>query len=182
MKLKLDVEGLNETQSSISKYDKALKEVLPPAVKKGADHLRNDVKRRINERTGMLASAIEADNTWVHPDAPKAFAGVGVNETKVGKLRGTSKRTGKDYSIPSAVEYGHRAPGGGGYTVLATDKEGNYVTYNRGRKKGRLKAAASSKQNKVAKPQKFMQKAYKDQGNRAAVIKYVNDAVKKVIR
>lgn len=176
------MEGLNETQSSISKYDKALKEVLPPAVKKGAEHLRRDVQRRIPKPTGELAASIDADNTWVHPDAPKAFAGVGVSESKGEKLRGTANRTGKDYSIPSAVEYGHRAPGGGGYTVLATDKDGNYVTYSRGRKKGQVKAAASSKQNKVAKPQRFMQKAYKDKGNRAAVIKYINDAVKKVIK
>lgn len=180
MKLKLDVEGLNEIKKHIAKYDKDFKQVLPQAVKKGAEHIKADAKRRINERSGQLASGLVAEITW-DKKATKAFAGVGFDAAMNAKFVQESKRTGNRNYIPAAVEYGHKAPGGGGSSMLAVDDEGNYKTYTKGRRAGRIKVQKTSRKDKVAKPQRFTQKAYKDAGNRAAVTKYVSDAVRGVI-
>lgn len=180
MKLKLDVEGLNELQKSISRHEEYFKKALPQAVKKGADHLRDDAKRRINSRTGQLASGIVSEITW-DKKATKAFAGVGFDAGMNEKFVHESKRTGTRSYIPAAVEHGHKGPGSGGVTQLAVDSEGNYKTYSRGRRAGQIKVQKTSRKDKVAKPQKFMQKTYKGAGNRAAVIRFVNDAVSTVI-
>lgn len=185
MKLGVEVEGFDELKRNFELYGYKLNRALGPAVMKGAEVVKVNAKSRINNRTGELASSITAAVTW-DKNQSKAFAACFADAEPVfakgaHSNLSTKKVEGNRYYIPNAVEYGHRAPGGGGVTVLATDKEGNYKTYTRGKKKGQLKAAASSKQNKVTKPQHFMQKAYKDPFVRARVQKIVADAIAEVI-
>ena len=181
MKIKCDIENIDVVMKNVKLTDEAIKKALVTGVEKAAAVFRESAKGNTPVKTGQIKGSLESAVTWCRKDAPKAYAGVGVNEAKAATLRGKSKRTGKDYSIPSAVEYGHRAPGGGGYTVLATDKEGNFVTYKKGKKKGQLKSAANKFQNKVAKPVRYMKKAYDNKTDRQRAVQIIEGEVRAAI-
>lgn len=167
MRIKVEVEGLQKAMKQSEQFAAKVKSRLGPIVLEGADIIRDAARGRITRSSiggvlerGELAAGIKSEITW-DKNASKAFAGAGMDKNKNNRFVYHTKG-GTRYYIPSAVEYGHRAPGGGGYVVLATDKAGNILQYTRGRKKGRARIAASSKQNKVAKPHSFMRWAYKN--------------------
>lgn len=171
MKLKLEIEGIQAAMKKMDKYGEEICKTLGPAVKRGADVVRDDAKSRINSISGELARGVISEVTWDKTKS-KAFAGVGMDKGMNDKFVVHTKN-GVRYYIPAAVEYGHRFPGGGGYVVMDIVK--------RGKRKGQFRAAANKKQNKSAKPHPFMRPAYKSGTNRAAVQRFVNDAVSSVI-
>ncbi len=167
MRIKVEVEGLHKMMKVSEQFTTKVKSRLGPIVLEGADIIRDAARGRITRSSiggvlerGELSAGIKSEVTW-NRFASKAFAGAGMDKNKNNRFVYHTKG-GSRYYIPSAVEYGHRAPGGGGYVVLATDKTGNILRYKRGRKKGQSRIAASSKQNKVAKPHSFMRWAYKN--------------------
>lgn len=167
MRIKVEIDGLQKAMKQSERFATKVKSRLGPIVLEGAEIIRDAARGRITRRSiggilerGELAAGIKAEVTW-DKNASKAFAGAGMDKNKNNRFVYHTKG-GTRYYIPSAVEYGHRAPGGGGYVVLATDKAGSFIKYKRGRRRGQLKVAASSKQNKVAKPHSFMRWAYKN--------------------
>lgn len=154
MRVKVDYElkGLAVALRNTKMVADEAKKCLGPAVKAGANIIKRDAQNRISRRSGQIASGIVAEVTW-DKNASKAFAGVAMSKEMNNEFVYHTKMGGVRYYIPSAVEYGHRAPGGGGYVLLDTIK--------RGKRAGQFKAAASSKQGKVAKPVKFMRNAVK---------------------
>lgn len=181
MRVITEIEGLAELTKNIEKVNEITSQALKTGTEKAAEVFRDKARGGINSRSGGLRFAIIGQSTWYKKDALKAFAGAGIDQSKDFMFRGKSKRTGKQYYIPAAVEYGHRAPGGGGYTVLATDKEGNFAVYKKGKKKGQLKAAANKYQNKVAKPVQFMKKAYGDKLDRQRAVQIIEGEVRTAI-
>jgi len=180
MRVMTEIEGLDTLVKNVKIVNSDVSQALNTGTKKAAEVFRDKAREGVNSRTGGLKFGIIGQSTWYKQDAPKAFAGAGIDQSKDFMFRGKSK-TGKQYYIPAAVEYGHRAPGGGGYTVLATDKEGNFVSYKKGKRKGQLKSASNKLQNKVAKPVRFMKKAYGDKSDRQKAVKIIEGEVRTAI-
>lgn len=174
MRIKIEIDGLQETLRKSEQFAANFKKRLGPIVREGSDIIRDAARSQIHRdsqggflQTGELAAGIKSEVTW-DKNASKAFAGAGLDKTKNRFVYIT--KSGTRYYIPSAVHYGHRAPGGGGFVVLATDKQGNLLKYKAGRRKGRVRVAANSKQNKVAKANPFMKWAYKNKKDQVKMV------------
>lgn len=181
MKVSVDIKGMDELLKNCNRVQASVIKVLPKATLHGAEIIRDDARSRIHNRSGELAASLTAQVTW-DKKAGKAFSGVAVSEKWNDKFVQESSITGKRNYIPAAVEYGHTAPRA--FTALEVDKEGNYKTYTKGKKKGQIKAQKASRKDKVAKPQRFMQKAFKAQKQRVPLIieKYVKSAIEEAVR
>lgn len=169
MKVKLTIDGVQNIMKSIDKYGPELKKVLGPAVKAGADLIKADAKNRIHHISGELAESITSEVTWAKSNTA-AYAGCFIDADPV------YTKSGQRYFVANAVEYGHYGPGSGGFTALKVDAEGNFVTYKRGKKKGRIKVA--SKKTKTVKPHPFMRPALK--AKKTEVINAIESRVKQV--
>jgi HK97 gp10 family phage protein len=120
---------------------------LGTAVKAGADVIRDDAKSRVHSISGDLEKGIISTITW-DKNKSKAFAGVGMDKAMNDKFLVTTK-SGTRYYIPTAVEYGHRSPGGA--MNIAVTKKG----YHKKSKKGTrahpfMRPAYKSKKSEVA--------------------------------
>lgn len=156
MKLKLEIQGLAQIKKGMEGTMSEIQSVLGVAVGKGAQVIRDDAKSRIHSISGDLESGIISEVTW-DKSKSKAFAGVGMDKGKNDIFVYMSK-VGARYYIPSAVEYGHRAPGGAMSIELT--------------KKGKRK-----KSKKKIKARPFMRPAYRSSTNRAQVVKIVEEYV-----
>ncbi|MGE5390904.1 MAG: HK97-gp10 family putative phage morphogenesis protein [Deltaproteobacteria bacterium] len=149
MRIKTEIEGLREAMQKCQHVADEVKKSLGPAVKEGADLIRDDAKSRIHNISGQLSSGVVSQILW-DKNASKAFAGAGMDKSMNDKFAVTTK-TGVRYYIPSAVEYGHRAPG----AAMS-------IEYT---KKGRRK-----KSKKQIKAHPFMRPAYKNNKKQVALI------------
>ena len=181
MKVNVGIEGMEELFKNCNRVQASVIKALPKATLHGAEIIRDDARSRIHNISGELSQSLVAKVTW-DKKAGKAFSGVAVSEAWNDKFIQESPTTGKRNYIPAAVEYGHVAPRR--FTALAVDKEGNYKTYKRGKLKGQIKTQKTSRKDKVAKPQRFMQKAFKAQKQRVPMIiqKYVKSAIEEAVR
>lgn len=159
MRIKTEVEGLHEALLSCQRTALKVKKSLGPAVKEGADLIRDDAKSRIHNISGDLARGVISQITW-DKNASKAFAGAGMDKGMNDKFVVTTKH-GARYYIPAAVEYGHRAPG----AAMSIEKT----------KRGKRK-----KSKKVVKAHPFMRPAYKS--NRQRVVVIVENHIRRAIQ
>ena len=176
MRMKVELGSLHEVMKSIDKYGDRFCKYLGPAVLEGAKAVRDEARSRVHSISGDLAESITADITW-DKNKSKAFAAVYIPKSYNDKFVVTTK-DGKRYYIPTAVEYGHAGPGGGGFTALAIDKDGNYKVYKKGRKKGQIKKASAK--TKTVKPHPFMRPAMK--AKKGAVVSIVERHARKALR
>ena len=176
MRVKVELGSLHEVMISINKYGDRFCKYLGPAVLEGAEAIRDDARSRVHSISGDLAEAITAEVTW-DMGKSKAFAAAYIPKEYNDKFVVTTK-DGKRYYIPTAVEYGHAGPGGGGFTALAIDEEGNYKVYKKGRKKGQIKKA--SPKTKTVQPHPFMRPAMK--AKKAEVVAIVEKHARKALR
>jgi len=158
MKIKLQVDGLDKVTRNCNKVMNDIQSVLGTAVKKGADVIRDDARGRIHNIRGDLERGVISTVTW-DKNKSKAFAAAGMDKAMNNKFVVTTK-TGTRYYIPSAVEYGHRAPG----AAMNIEKT----------KRGKRK---KSKKQIRAKP--FMRPAMKT--NRAEVVRIIENYVRSEI-
>lgn len=176
MRIKVELGAMQQLMITIDKYGEEFCKSLAPAVLEGAELIRDDARSRIHSISGELAESITADVTW-NMNKSKAFAAAYIPKSYNDKFVVTTK-DGKRYYIPTAVEYGHAGPGGGGFTELAIDEDGNYKVYKKGRKKGQIKKA--SPKTKTVQPHPFMRPAMK--ANKAEVAAIVEKHVRKALR
>lgn len=176
----IEVEGLQDMMRKSDRWGDAFKKELAPATLKGATIIRDAAKGRIKRRSrgghlkpGELASGITAKVTW-DKNASKAFAGAEMDPAMNNRFVYFTKG-GTRYYVPAAVEYGHAPPGGYAYTVLATNKKGEYIRYKKGPRKGQIKRAAAKKQPKAVKPRSYMKWAKNRYGKiaKAAVVRHL---------
>ena len=148
MKISAEIEGIEKLKKNFVVIDQGIKNVLGKATKAGADVIRDDAKKRIHNINGDLERGVVSVSTW-DKKASKAFAQVGMDKGMNNKFVVTSK-VGSRYYIPSAVEYGHRAPGA--MMSIETTKKGK-----RKKSKKQIKAypfmrpAMKTKRSDVAK-------------------------------
>jgi len=149
MRIKTEIEGLQEAMRNCQQVANAVKKSLGPAVKEGADLIRDDARSRIHNISGELSKGIISQITW-DKNASKAFAGAGMDSRMNDKFAVTTK-AGARYYIPSAVEYGHRGPG----AAMNIEKT----------KRGKRK-----KSKKAVRARPFMRPAYKNNKKQVALI------------
>lgn len=159
MKIKTEIEGLQQALRSCQMTAAAVKKALGPAVKEGADLIRDDAKSRIHNISGQLSRGVISQVTW-DKNATKAFAGAGMDAAMNNVFKTTTK-AGAQYYIPSAVEYGHRAPG----SAMSIEKT----------KRGKRK-----KSKKAVRAHPFMRPAYKS--NRRQVVLIVENHIKRAMQ
>jgi len=149
MRIKTEIEGLQKAMQICRHVANGVKKSLGPAVKEGADLIRDDAKSRIHNISGELSKGIISQITW-DKNASKAFAGAGMDKRMNDKFVVTTK-AGVRYYIPSAVEYGHRAPG----AAMSIERT----------KRGKRK-----KSKKAVRARPFMRPAYKNNKKQVALI------------
>ena len=126
--VKTEIKGLQEAMKSCQRVADEVKKSLGPAVKEGADLIRDDAKSRIHNISGDALKGIISQITW-DKNASKAFAGAGMDKHMNDKFVVTTK-AGARYYIPAAVEYGHRSPGAA-MSIELTKKENARSPKNR---------------------------------------------------
>ncbi len=159
MRIKTEIEGIQQAMRNCQKTAMAVKKSLGPAVKEGADLIRDDAKSRIHNISGQLSRGVISQVTW-DKNASKAFAAAGMDAGMNDKFQTTTK-AGARYYIPSAVEYGHRAPG----AAMSIEKT----------KRGKRKRS-----KKAVRAHPFMRPAYKS--NRKPVVLIVENHIKRALQ
>jgi len=159
MKIKTEITGLPEAMKNCRAVTDEVKKSLGPAVKEGADLIRDDAKSRIHNISGQLSKGVVSQVLW-DKNASKAFAGAGMDASMNDKFKTTTK-AGAHYYIPSAVEYGHRAPGAAMSIELT--------------KKGKRK-----KSKKQVKAHPFMRPAYKS--NKQQVVLIIENHIRRALK
>lgn len=171
MKMKLQVEGLQQAMRNLDRCSEDVCKVLGPAVKEGADVVRDFAKRRAK---GSIAAAIESKVTW-DKNKSKAFAAAYIPAKYNDQFVHITK-DGKRYYIPTAVEYGHKLPGGGGSVF-------QIAYYKKGKKAGQMKPVKYAKEiSKAVKPYPFMRPAYKSRVTRSAIKGFVAAAIQRALK
>lgn len=163
MRIKTNIEGLQEAMRKCQHVADEVKKSLGPAVKDGADLIRDDAKSRIHNISGQLSQGVISEVTW-DKNKSKAFAGAGMDKRMNDQFVYITK-AGARYYIPSAVEYGHRAPG-----QVVT------IEYT---KRGKRK-----KTKKQIKAHPFMRPAYKAKKKEVALVieNRIRQALKGAVR
>ncbi len=105
----VQVLGVKELEAKWNEIKRELINVLPNAVKAGADIIRDAAKTNVEAKglilTGALRRGIISEITW-EKNAPVAFAGA-MMDPKMNDIFVKYSKNGKRYYYPSAVEYGH---------------------------------------------------------------------------
>lgn len=163
MRINTEIIGLQQAMQRSQQVADAVKKSLGPAVKEGADLIRDDAKSRIHNISGQLSQGVISQITW-DKKASKAFAGAGMDKGMNDQFVVTTK-SGARYYIPAAVEYGHRAPGAAMSIELT--------------KKGKRK-----KSKKQIKAHPFMRPAYKSNKQEVKLIieKHIRQALKGAVK
>ncbi len=159
MRIKTEIEGLREAMQKCRNAANEVQKSLGPAVKEGADLIRDDAKSRVHNISGNLSRGIISQITW-DKNASKAFAGAGMDASMNDKFKTTTK-AGAHYYIPAAVEYGHRAPG----AAMSIERT----------KRGKRK-----KSKKAVRPHPFMRPAYKH--NKKQVVLIIENHIRRSLK
>jgi len=159
MRIKTEIEGLREAMQKCRNTANEVQKSLGPAVKEGADLIRDDAKSRVHNISGNLSRGIISQITW-DKNASKAFAGAGMDARMNDKFKTTTK-AGAHYYIPAAVEYGHRAPG----AAMSIERT----------KRGKRK-----KSKKAVRPHPFMRPAYKN--NKKQVVLIIENHIRRALK